>query len=588
MLRNTAFGSTPTYKLLLGLGLCSLGGAMLFAYFKQRNDEDNEGSKKQQKQNTTAAQQQQQQEQQQPQKEICLKIVVENDHVPLIIGRGGANIKLIEEKTGAKIRLRDKDSGHKFCDINGVPDAVKAARVLLIKEIERAPVVKVELQVPHRLAHKLNGRGAEIIQDICRNSLAKVSIDLNGRNNKAKITIVGNQKQVNIARKLLDDQIEEDEDLRRAVEEVEQKREPRRSPTNSSMYSSQNSLSSLQPRDKMLAARVDDKPMEVYVSAVASPTKFWVQLVGPQSKKLDDMVQEMTNYYSSAENRAKHVLTAPYVGQIVAAVFKFDEKWYRAEVVDIMPNQFNPQEQVIDLYFVDYGDSEYIAPADICELRTDFLTLRFQAVECFLANVKSPLIDDPLRWPKNSITKFEELTEVAHWRKLISRVVTYKERPRLNPEQAASSAARDGTPIPGVELFDPTDGGEVNLGHLMITQGLALPLDDSYPVRSRSNTPSNQSDSTIEELSVTTPTTPISPMSVSIINDMDSVSAAEDAHFEQQLQHLQKKLQLNGNDINTNTANTINPVKLSTDDYQNSNLDNIAAAASTTNGDVGR
>lgn len=277
--------------------------------------------------------------------------------------------------------FRDKDSSQKFCDITGFPDAVKAARVLLIKEIERAPVVKVELQVPQRLANKLNTRGGELVQDIRSNSLAKLSIDPNGRNGKAKITIVGNQKQVNIARKLLDDQIEEDEELRRSVEEVEQRREPRRSPTNSiassSIYSSQTSLSShTQPRDKLMASKGDGKPMEVYVSAVASPTKFWVQLVGPQSKKLDNMVQEMTTYYSSPENRAKHTLTSPYIGQIVAAVFKFDEKWYRAEIVDIMPNQYNPKEQVIDLYFVDYGDSEYISPADICELRTDFLTLR--------------------------------------------------------------------------------------------------------------------------------------------------------------------------------------------------------------------
>lgn len=273
----------------------------------------------------------------------------------------------------------DKDNSHKFCDINGLPDAVKAARVMLIKEIERAPIVKMELQVPQRLANRISGRGGEIIQDISRASLAKLSIDLNGRNGKAKISIVGNQKQVNIARKLLDDQIEEDEQLRLAVDEVEQHREPRRSPSyslTSSVYSSQTSLSSQPPRDKLMASRGDEKPMEVYVSAVASPTKFWVQLVGPQSKKLDDMVKEMTTYYSNAENRAKHQLTTPYIGQIVAAVFKFDEKWYRAEIVDIMPNQYNPNEQVIDLYFVDYGDSEYISPADICELRTDFLTLR--------------------------------------------------------------------------------------------------------------------------------------------------------------------------------------------------------------------
>ncbi|EDV57432.1 tudor and KH domain-containing protein homolog [Drosophila erecta] len=573
MLRNTPLGATPTYKLLLGFGLCSLGGAMLYAYFKTRNDEEEADASGQRQAPGIRGQS----NEQKPQKEVCLKIVVDNEHVPLIMGRGGSNIKLIEEKTLAKIRLRDKDSGHKFCDINGVPDAVKAARVLLIKEIERAPVVKVELQVPQRLASKLNGRGGELLQEIRSSSLAKLNIDLNGRNGKAKITIIGNQKQVNIARKMLDDQIEEDEELVRSMEEVEQRREPRRSPTNSiassSMYSSQTSLSShTQPRDKLMASKGEGKPMEVYVSAVASPTKFWVQLIGPQSKKLDSMVHEMTSYYSSAENRAKHVLTAPYVGQIVAAVFKFDEKWYRAEIVDIMPNQYNPKEQVIDLYFVDYGDSEYISPADICELRTDFLTLRFQAVECFLANVKSTIQTEPITWPKSSIAKFEELTEVAHWRKLIARVVTYKERPQATT--AVNSAAKEGTPLPGVELFDPADNSELNIGDLMITQGFALPLDDSYPVRSRSSTPSSNSDSTIEELCVSNPVTPLtphSPMSMSI--DVESITQAEDEHLAQQLQHLQHKL--NANDIKS-----INPVKLTATDLENGNNNN----ARTTNG----
>ncbi|XP_017130369.1 tudor and KH domain-containing protein homolog [Drosophila elegans] len=572
MLRNTPFGATPTYKLLLGLGLCSLGGAMLYAYFKTRDDDEETDSNDRRQQISG-----QEAPAQKPQKEVCLKIIVDNEHVPLIMGRGGSNIKLIEEKTQAKIRLRDKDNGHKFCDISGLPDAVKAARVLLIKEIERAPMVKLELQVPQRLASKLNGRGGELIQEIRSSSLAKLNIDPNGRNGKAKITIVGNQKQVNIARKLLDDQIEEDEELLRSMEEVEQRREPRRSPTNSiassSLYSSQTSLSShTQPRDKLMAAKGEGKPMEVYVSAVASPTKFWVQLIGPQSKKLDNMVQEMTSYYSSAENRAKHVLTAPYVGQIVAAVFKFDEKWYRAEIVDIMPNQYNPKEQVIDLYFVDYGDSEYISPADICELRTDFLTLRFQAVECFLANVKSTIQTEPITWPKSSIAKFEDLTEVAHWRKLIARVVTYKERPKSTT--AVNSAAKEGTPLPGVELFDPADNAELNIGDLMITQGFALPLDDSYPLRSRSSTPSTNSDSTIEELCVSNPVTPLtphSPMSMSI--DVDSITQAEDEHLAQQLQHLQHKL--NGNNIGTT-----NPNKLTATDLENGNNHDV----STTNG----
>lgn len=158
---------------------------------------------------------------------------------------------------------------------------------------------------------------------------------------------------------------------------------------------------------------------------------------------------------------------------------------------------------------------------------------------------------------------------------MIARVVTYKERPKSTT--SVNSAAKEGTPLPGVELFDPSEGAEVNIGDLMITQGFALPLDESYPVRSRSSTPSARSDSTIEELCVSSPVTPNtsqSPMSMSI--DAESISLAEDAHLAQQIQHLQHKL-------NGNTIGTINPAKLTVADLENGNNNH---ANSTTNGGV--
>lgn len=121
---------------------------------------------------------------------------------------------------------------------------------------------------------------------------------------------------------------------------------------------------------------VGDGQLEVYVSAIASPSRFWLQLVGAQSQHLDAVVREMSEYYGAEENRTLHRIADPYLGQIVAALFKYDGKWYRAEIVGILPNEYNPRNVVLDLYFVDFGDSEYVAPHEVYELRTDFLTLR--------------------------------------------------------------------------------------------------------------------------------------------------------------------------------------------------------------------
>lgn len=51
-----------------------------------------------------------------------------------------------------------------------------------------------------------------------------------------------------------------------------------------------------------------DGTMEVYVSAMESPTKFWVQIVGRGTTALDKLVSEMTAYYNETENRELHKL----------------------------------------------------------------------------------------------------------------------------------------------------------------------------------------------------------------------------------------------------------------------------------------
>lgn len=72
-------------------------------------------------------------------------------------------------------------------------------------------------------------------------------------------------------------------------------------------------------------------------------------------------------------------------GQIVAAPFTYDDRWYRAEVQEI---QNDNNENYILLYYVDYGDSSRCKKNEIFELRTDFLRLRFQAIECMLAKIR--------------------------------------------------------------------------------------------------------------------------------------------------------------------------------------------------------
>lgn len=207
--------------------------------------------------------------------------------------------------------------------------------------------------------------------------------------------------------------------------------------------------------------------LEIYVSAVAHPSKFFVQMVGSQSVELDLLIDAMSEYYNDTENREQHIITKPEVGQMVAAKFVEDEKWYRAEIVAIQDNAFGDG-HVCDLFYVDYGDNQYVFPKDVYALKKDFLGLKYQAMECFLAYVKPNNPESPNSWPQKANDRFDNLTAVASWKKLLLNIVTYR------------PGVAKGNQIPGVELFDVEDGRDINLGQQMIAEGLALPSTTGY------------------------------------------------------------------------------------------------------------
>lgn len=72
----------------------------------------------------------------------------------------------------------------------------------------------------------------------------------------------------------------------------------------------------------------------------------------------------------------------------MAAKFPHDNSWYRGQVCSYEHKESDPLQSLVTVYYVDFGDTETIKMDCVCELRTDFLKLNFQAVECFLANIK--------------------------------------------------------------------------------------------------------------------------------------------------------------------------------------------------------
>lgn len=396
--------------------------------------------------------------------------------MPLIVGRNSVNLKSIEEKTKTQIKFRAADDdNYQICTISGSANDVKNAKQLIDVETKKQPIITDELLVPMSSCGKIEGYCGSILHEICQRSSAKVWVDPGMRKTQGenrRVLITGTKEQVELAKKLIEEKIKEP-----TVEQslLDTKDADKKSPRASvSPFASNSSITTTEsPREVMLPSpeklKNNGGPLEVYVSAVASPSRFWVQICGPQTTELDFLVDAMTEYYNQKENQELHAIREPYLGQIVAAMYLADNKWYRAEIVAIQPNS---NDLILDVYLVDYGDQQFVGRKDILELRTDFLSLRFQAIECFLANVQ-PIHSGSSKfeeWDRKAIEKFESLVQVAQWKKMISKTVAYKERKSF-ALQRQSNNKRESSPIPGVELYE--ENSDRNIALELVESGYA-------------------------------------------------------------------------------------------------------------------
>ncbi|KOB73689.1 Tudor domain protein [Operophtera brumata] len=302
------------------------------------------------------------------------------------------------------------------------------------KNIKSARMNIIEVKVSKSIVPALIGAGGANVNEICHRSGARVKVTglSTDKSSERIINIRGTDKQIQEARKLIENYVAQ-EVCRREIEQAKSPRHVARSPSPSELgeRSEPPQHTGERPHAKYKRPESATASIEVYVSAVSSPSRFWVQFVGPQVAQLDELVAHMTEYYANKENRAAHA--------------------------------------VADLFFLDYGDSEYVATRELCELRADLLRLRFQAMECFLAGVRPPDSGDGEnrwdQWSAPAVERFEELAQVARWKPLVSRTCTYK--------KTASAEGAKEKEIPGIKLYEVTDEGELDIGAVLIEEGLA-------------------------------------------------------------------------------------------------------------------
>jgi len=123
--------------------------------------------------------------------------------------------------------------------------------------------------------------------------------------------------------------------------------------------------------------------IDVIVTEIIDATKFYVQVVGKEAEKLEELMKQLAAQETGTD------AYKPSFGELVLAQFTADDAWYRAKVVGETP------EGEIKVFYIDYGNSETIPKSRVRKLKEEFdlKKLPAQATEARLAYVKPPALN---------------------------------------------------------------------------------------------------------------------------------------------------------------------------------------------------
>lgn len=429
-------------------------------------------------------------------------------------------LNMVTQKTGAQVRLLS-EMGEPGCKtsvcllLQGSKEELLLAHCVLENLVLECSPVSETLEVPQTAFGRIIGRGGESLKFITRTTGAKVScskkkIQVPGA--KGSVTITGTKQEVEQAKKLILAKVKEDELVRVKISQSSALRLKRGQTTvnerpdykesgapaclnnnvdtktekNGTIHFNGTSIEAKIASDKLEEVKGNsngsvmeeesitseslsdiskfeipspdlsfqpDEHLEVYVSAYENPNHFWIQILGVRSLQLDKLTEEMTRFYSSS-NPEQRVETL-VVGDIVAAPYGDHNKWNRAKVLGVSPTG------LVDLYYVDFGDNQELAKDSLCRIRSDFLCLPFQAMECNLAGV----MPKGEEWSEVALDDFDRLTHSARWRPLQAKLCSYSHS--------------DSSSWPSVKLYDIIQGKTVDIGEELIRLGHAVRFQEA-------------------------------------------------------------------------------------------------------------
>ncbi|XP_036365272.1 uncharacterized protein LOC115219318 [Octopus sinensis] len=152
------------------------------------------------------------------------------------------------------------------------------------------------------------------------------------------------------------------------------------------------------------------------VVSVTSPGHFWAHIRNENLPKLVNLQKNIDEFYSDSRHFQTYQCHEVAVDDVVAVCLSNQSQWYRARVTAVLNNSYK-------VFCVDYGYNEEVPKDNVCRLREEYLSLPYQAVECYLANIKPK---DDHDWTRSACNAFENMVCMNQSKIISGEIVRYQ------------------------------------------------------------------------------------------------------------------------------------------------------------------
>lgn len=317
------------------------------------------------------------------------------------------------------------DSGKGHSDVATSPSRTPAGGSSLAGDLALS---LYEFVLPQSIVGRLIGRHGASLHEIRSSTGTNIFIKRHPETNKLKICAIEGTQQ----------------DIDKALAKIRQKFPLRRFPhltLEKVSFVSLNSVPPLKLEDFHLQL-VEGVNNDVILSSLISAAHFFLQQPShPSYASLSALNAVMNSVYSAPEAP----ILSPSIKDAVCAAPAMGG-WYRAQVLSV-----DEENGTSYVRFLDYGGYLVLQSTCLRQIRGDLLTLPFQAVECYLANV-APAVGE--FWTDEARLFVQSLTQ---GQVLQAQIYDY---------------AEDGTPL--VYLYTSFDNEVILINEELVVRGFAV------------------------------------------------------------------------------------------------------------------